>query len=301
MSSIKNVIHEDREERRRKQIETKNSKQRDGRVLPNGLILTDDDLNVDDDEYRNTPDDALDDASPSPQMHYQVPKGGKVRKRLYGQSDFSPVARIRKQPSPSDESGMESLSLSGISLKNKTKETRFVKHQPSLDIDQGAYHAQSRDPMGYTGKSVNIKGILKNTGPRSSNMWSDVDDAQTEHDGTNVSLLPAIAKSNTQLGFVKPEIEAAQSRNNMQRFGVSHRTRDYQQVQQVHSVQTAEQQSKSVRFKSEDELCHLPDIPPPPPSESTVASEAEAEMRHDHPRILRAMLEAEGYFIGKYA
>ena len=309
MSSIKNAIYEEKEERRRKQIETKNSKQKDGRVLPNGLILTDDDLNADDDEYRATPEDALDDvmsasaAAAPPAYSYQVPRGGKVRRRLYGQSDFSPAAaRIRKMPSPSDQSTTESLSLSGISLKNKTKETRFDDKRKTPHTDHGLEY-ESHDYMsGYDHKPTNIKGILKNTGPsRTTNIWADVTNPQSEYDTGNPNLLPAIAQSNTQIGFVKPEVEPAWNRNN-QKFGISHRTREYQVNQNTAKPQLVEPpQSKSVRFKPEDELFHLPDIPPPPPSESTIASESETELRPDHPRILRAMLEAEGYFIGKYA
>ena len=297
MLSIKHTISEQKEERRRKLIESKMSRSPKDKhtphTLPNGMVLTDEDLMVDEDEYRDSPEVDAEGgvASSASSPHYQIPKGSKLKRRLYSNGEFTP-AMIRKP----DVGSQDGLALTGgnIALTNrgKSQENRLERGMTEGEMVQ----MHTRELLGEGdvsfAKPANLKSILKNTGGYNTmNIWSDFDSSHAL-ETANPNLLPAIAKSNTQIGFVKAEIGShANTHNAPSPKGVSHRVRDYQQSAEERPA------PKSVRFKEENELFRLPEIPPPP-SESTIASEPEEV---EAPKFLRAVLETEGYFIGKYA
>lgn len=128
------------------------------------------------------------------------------------------------------------------------------------------------------------KGILKN-----SNIPEMYTDLYPEHDvnQSNAHLLPAIAKSNLQIGNVKADLSTI-----------------------VVNVPTMENEveedddrnnRKTVRFKDENETFRLPDIPASETTTTELEDREDAHQSQPKRLMMRAVLESDGYFIGKYA
>ena len=328
MASIKVAMVEEKEEKRRRQLESRGSRQQSrdsSRSHHPHVTLTAEDLLLDDDEYRDSPDMFVDDVTStqtSTTSGYHGVRGGSVRRRLLGTSNDQQqvgLVRTRKQPSPSDDALTSSeLSLYGgtVGLKQRLKDRRRRLQETDLQApvtDTYVTSASIAEVQSVDSKPERLKGILKNNlMGRPGVTWSELEGGTVPGQTDGSGLLPAIARSNTQIGFVKPDPNAglppSTPIHNIQTLGVSQRTREYtldhapvpNAVYAPASASDVSKTPKAVRFKEEDELFRLPELPSA--SASTIASESEdTYVAPNHPRMVRALFESEGYFIGKYA
>ena len=276
---LKKAIAEEKEEKRRKAIEQNKAKKRSPTKM--NIVLTDEDLWFDDwddcesadiDEPRSNPVHVK---GIGPRRRSRIPHRMRGRK---ASGDSPEGAGSRSESRQQDVSGL-SLHGGGVVLRDRHN---IGPYGPKDGRQQSTEEVAAK--VENTGNESGdealfkrpVKGILKN-----SNIQEMYSDLENDYTHANMHLLPAIARSNLQIGNVKPELGMT-----VVNIPVAEYDMDEEYLNKV--------QSKQVRFKDENETFKLPEIPPH--SETTTVSEVDEELK---PR--RPMLEIDGFFIGKYA